>query len=389
MFPSRRLLFIVLLWSVVFGAPPTAALADGPTSAPAAAGPTPPASQPSDVSQFGVVRAALTQLYIVPRNPTAAWPDGPQPARKAATRPAQAGPPAIAIERTHAAAARQDLAARPAPTTAPAGQEGSLARDVDESGAGLQQATNVYIESTPWQRAGPHISQSDREWSDYRYYGGNPSRYGLGRYSRYGSQDYDYYDGSNYRFGFMQGYDYGRFEGEADTRSTSLMAHASVQIDRGVKLFQQGQYQQAADTFQLASETDQGDPISRVYAGHSLFALGRYRDAVRNIRRAFELQPRIAYLTYDIRGDYDDPARFEQQLNELGKALDLAPRDPDRLFLMGYVHYYVGQRSASYRFFSRLLEIDKSDAIADRLMRNSQPPDVEVDTYPRQQQQKK
>lgn len=389
MCPSRWFSPIVVFLSVVFAVLPTASLAEGPTSTPAAVRPTPPASQPSDAAQLGVVRTALTQLYIVPRNPTAAWPDGPQPARKAATRPAQAGPPAITIDRKYAAAARQDLAARAAPTTAPAGQEGNVASNVDEPDAGLQQATNVFIESTPWQRTSSHISQSDREWADYRYYGGNPSRYGLGRYSRYGSQDYDYNDGGNYRFGFMQGYDYGRFEGEADTRSTSLMAHASVQLDRGVKLFHQGQYQQAADTFQLASETDQGDPISRIYAGHSLFALGRYRDAARNIRRAYELQPRIAYLTYDIRGDYDDPGRFEQQLNELGKALDLAPRDPDRLFLMGYVHYYIGQRSASYRFFSRLLEIDKSDAIAERLMRNSQPPDVEVDAHQRQQQNKK
>ena len=388
MCPSRSFSRIVIVLSIVFAVLPAISLAEGPSSTPAAAGSASPASQPSDVSQIGVVRAALTQLYIVPRNPTAAWPDGPRPVNKPATRPAHAGPPAITIERNRNAAAKQGLAARAVPATAPAGQEVIVARDADDPGAGIRQATNVFIESTPFLRTGSHISPSDREWADYLYYDGNPSRYGLGRYSRYGSQDYDYYDGSNYRFGFVQGYDYGRFTGDADERSTSLMAHASVQIDRGVKLFQQGQYQKAADTFQLASETDQGDPVTRIYAGHSLFALGRYRDAVRNLRRAFELQPRIAYLTFDIRGDYDDPARFEQQLVALGKALDLSPRDPDRLFLMGYVHYYTGQRSASYRFFSRLLEIDKNDSIAEPLMHNSQPPDVEVDAHQRQQLKK-
>jgi hypothetical protein len=69
------------------------------------------------------------------------------------------------------------------------------------------------------------------------------------------------------------------------------------------------------------TETDHGDAASRIYAGHTLFAIGRYRDGVRFLRRAFQLQPRITYLSYDIRDDYGDPADFDRQLEALREAL--------------------------------------------------------------------
>jgi len=344
----------------------TFAWAESPTTRPAGQA-APPASQPAQVSQIGVVRAALTQLYIVPRNPAPPWPDevNARNAQKPATRPAQTWPPAITIE-------RQTVAAKSA-RVQPADK---LERKTTDASKGTaQQASGIFIESIPWYRTGPRVSQKEREWADYRYYGGQPSRYGLG--SRYAMSDD--YDSGVYRYGFMEGYDYGQFIDQADQRVQQLIAHATAQIDRGVKLFQQGQYQQAADIFQLACESNQGDATARVYAGHALFALGRYRDAVRNLRRAFELQPRIAYLIYDVRGDYDEPAKYEQQLNALRKALEMSPRDVDRLFLMGYMHYYTGQRTAAWRYFQRVQEVDKNDAISERLMRNAQPPDVEVD----------
>lgn len=364
MCPSHRTLLTLVSLPMVLANLPAAILADSPTSQPAPMLAGGPASQPADAatSRLGAVRVALTQLYVVPRNAQAPMPGSARTAQKPSTRPA--GPPAITIDR-NARADRQGIAS----TTRP----GETA-DADPP-HDVRPASTLLIEPIPWTHRGTQISSKEREWADYRYYNGTPSRYGVEGYGE---------DGGTYRFGFMQGYDYGRFDAETDSRVQALMSHASVQIDRGVQYFQQGQYQQAADTFQLAAETDQGDAIARIYAGHALFALGRYRDSTRYIRRAFELQPRISYLTYDIRGDYANPALFEQQIEALRKALDLSPRDTDRLFLLGYLHYYTGQRTAAYRCFMRAVEVDKTDTISDRLMRNAQPPDVEVDQYTQQ-----
>ncbi len=364
---SHRMLLTLVSLPIVFANLPAAALADGPASQPAQTMAAAPASQPADAaaSRLGAVRMALTQLYVVPRNAQAPMPGSARTAPKPSTQPA--GPPAITIDRGTRAGKQAK-----APTSRPS--ETADADNTDD----VRPASTLLIEPIPWTRGSSHINSKEREWADYRYYNGTPSRYGVDEYGQYG------YDGGTYRFGFMQGYDYGRFDAETDSRVQALMSHASVQIDRGVQYFQQGQYQQAADTFQLAAETDQGDAIARIYAGHSLFALGRYRDATRYIRRAFELQPRISYLTYDIRGDYSNPALFEQQIEALRKALDMSPRDTDRLFLLGYLHYYTGQRTAAYRYFMRAVEVDKADTISDRLMRNAQPPDVEVDQYTQQ-----
>lgn len=363
-----------------------AAQAEDPTTRPAQATAAATTTQPVGMPQMGVVRQALTQLYVVPRNGPAPLPGSSRATKKSTSHPAYAGPPTITVERDTEMIQRPSQQATGSVPGANGQVKGNAAPNASSDPGDARPVATVAIECTPWSRTGPNISSKDREWADYRYYGGTPSRYGVGMYSPGG---YGYDNGGTYRFGFMEGYDYGRFDAATDARVEALMSHASVQIDRGVQYFRKGQYQQAADTFQLAAETDQGDSVSRIYAGHSLFALGRYRDAVRYLRRAFELQPRVAYLTYDIRGDYENQEVFAEQITALGKALDLAPRDPDRLFLMGYLHYYTGQRTQAFRYFVRAVEVNRNDAIADRLMRNAQPPDVELDGVMRADQQRR
>ena len=150
-------------------------------------------------------------------------------------------------------------------------------------------------------------------------------------------------------------------------------------MDRGVELFRRGRYRQAADAFLLAGESNQGDAVCRIYAGHALFALGRYRQAVQHIRRAMELQPRIVYLSYDMRGDYDDVSRFDAQLAALKRALDMSPANNDRLFLLGYVLYYGNKRTASYPIFEQAHKLERDDPLITKLMQNAQPPDVQLD----------
>ncbi len=241
------------------------------------------------------------------------------------------------------------------------------------------------IYHVPHYRSRARLPRHQRDWADYRYFGGQPSRHGYGMYRRYsdaGSYGHGYgYGGDDefFRFGFLKGYDRGRFEATSDERVQRVLAHASIQLDRGLALFQQGDYPAAVDAFRLATEADHGDAAARIYAGHALFAVGRYRDGVQFLRRAFQLQPRITYLSYDIRNDYGDPADFDRQLDDLRKALALSPQDPDRLFMLGYVLYYTGQRGEAHRVLAQATRVDAKDEIARRLMQNAQPPDVELD----------
>jgi len=355
------------------------------------------------------VRAALRELYVIPR------PSRPRFAqetrvlnRPRSTQPADSGAPATPhgsnlgrvppaqtpsgdhrLGLQHLDAIRHSASesvpigddihgaqAPKPPSTSSTGQAGRAKTAGD---------TYVYVNPVPYgYRSSSRLTHREREWANYRYFGGRPSRYGYGRFDRYGNRGpYGYDGGDDFRFGFMKGYDVGRFDRFTDERSKSLLAYARSQLDRGVELFHQGRFAEAADAFQISAETDQGDAVSRIYAGHALFALGRYRDAVVYIRRAMELQPRIIYLHYDMRGDYDRPEQFDTQLSALKHALDLSPADPDRLFLLAYVLYFSDQRSEAYPILTRAHALNRQDELVRKMMRNAQPPDVELDAMKR------
>lgn len=349
-----------------------------PASRPAAS--PPQATTRPAATDSGVVGAALQELYVIPRD------SGDAPYAGAGDAKAQSAPRSKAASGALPAREQRSASAKRPPSTAPA-----AGRDREpgttNAGSGQPPVTNSRAGTPAHFRTGRRLSTNDREWANYRYFGGQPSRYGYGMYDYNGGyRSYGGYgpyggydDGDVYRFGFMQGYDKGQFDRTSNERAESVAAHASLNVSSGLQFFRKGEYRKAADAYQLAAELDQGDPAARLCAGHALFALGRYREAARFIRRAFELQPRVAYLAYDIRGDYENRADFDEHLQALRKALDLAPRDPDRLFMLGYVLYYSNQRANAYAAFAQLLQVDKNDKLAASLYHNAQPSDVEAD----------
>ena len=97
------------------------------------------------------------------------------------------------------------------------------------------------------------------------------------------------------------------------------------------------------------------------------------------LRRAFELQPKIVFLGYDMRDDYGKRADFDKQLATLQIASKRFPRNVDRLIMLGYVHYYTGQRDRAYFPLDRANKIDPRDRLVERLLDNARPPDVMLD----------
>jgi tetratricopeptide (TPR) repeat protein len=247
--------------------------------------------------------------------------------------------------------------------------------------------THYFFSPGDYNRYRSPLSQDERSWSRYRYFGGNPSRYGFdSEYDRFDNGPYGD-NGDVYRYGFLRGYDRGRSDKVATERTERVLRHARRHYDRGVALFQEGMYHQAARTLRLASETDQGDPVSRIYAAHAHFAIGRYKDAVQFLRRAFDLQPKIAMLTYDLREDYKDPKEFEKQLAELERAIRLSPRRTERLILFGYLLSYSGQRDKAYEPLYKARSLAPDDALAKLLLENCDlPPDVVVERIKRESQ---
>ncbi len=231
----------------------------------------------------------------------------------------------------------------------------------------------------PVQRIGPGLSLRYGGYGNYPGLGGgDPGYYAYTRpYIPYEYDD-NYVD-DMFRFGFVKGPYHARFYDEALTREDSLLAHFGEHLDRGLELFRKGRYHEAASAFKLAADTHHGDPASRLYAAHALFAIGRYKEAVEFLRRAFELQPKIAMLTYDIRDDYGNTGDFERQVEAIEKALLRSPKSFERLVVLGYVRYYTAQRDEAFVLLNRADKLYPKDALVGKLIENCRPPDVAFD----------
>jgi hypothetical protein len=170
-------------------------------------------------------------------------------------------------------------------------------------------------------------------------------------------------------------YNQGRYDADheylwylASQRAGRLMNQYAALFDEGMELFHTGHFDRAAVKFLGAAESNQSNAASRLHAGHALFALGRYDDAVRNLARAFELSPSLAYKTYDIRDEYGNTALFERQFAALRTFAETHPDDPAGFTLLGYVLFYSEGPGAAYPSLARAAGLNRDSYFIPRLL---------------------
>ncbi len=176
-----------------------------------------------------------------------------------------------------------------------------------------------------------------------------------------------------YRQGINDGYQAWQLDDETYQRTQRLYQKRDDAIKAGREAFGQAAYDQAADLFLLASQLDNGDPASRLYGTQALFAVGQYEQAIPLLRRAFELQPNLVYLRFDLRLDYADPADFGSQLADLQALVAANPNWSGGCLLLGYELLHSGQRNQAYQAFTRAARLDPMDALARKFLKVSYP----------------
>ena len=150
------------------------------------------------------------------------------------------------------------------------------------------------------------------------------------------------------------------------TASTAAAA-ADTEFDRGLKLYQDGNYEAAAKAFETATERDPKSSVAQLYIGLSLYKLKRYDEAGIAFDRAIALDANngsallFRGLTYQATGAYD------KAVAPLEKA---AAADPDlaqlALYNLGISRYRMGDNEAAKTALSRTIELDgTSDTAAD------------------------
>lgn len=150
-------------------------------------------------------------------------------------------------------------------------------------------------------------------------------------------------------------YEQGRYDARHDylwhlaqQRAGRLLNQYAQLFDDGLAAFYQGRYDRAAINLIGAAEKNQASAGARLHAGHALFALGRYDDALVHIARAFELCPGLAHKTYDIREEYGDLDHFEAHFVNLQRYATSHPSSEAAHSLLGYVTFYTGNPGGAY-----------------------------------------
>lgn len=216
-----------------------------------------------------------------------------------------------------------------------------------------------------------HFSRDGGLWNGPRYrtgpgcYGPCPPEYGYDGYVRHNGD-------------LRQAYEQGRYDADheyvwyiAAARAGRLLNQWSIQFDEAIIMFRDGRYDQAAISLLGAAERNHADPASRLHAGHALFALGQYDDAVEQLARAFELAPGLAYKDYDIRDEYGDKSEFDAQRSALEGYVAGHPNDAAAVTLLGYVTFYSQGPGAAYPYLSRAGKLDPKSYFIPKLLKLS------------------
>jgi tetratricopeptide (TPR) repeat protein len=195
------------------------------------------------------------------------------------------------------------------------------------------------------------------------YYG---SYYSPGRDNRIYRDSYDGSRYESYSLRFDHAYDLGVAPAEIQDRIAAQAARSLTDyqdaMEAGYDAFRRARYGQAARYFLLASQMNHGDPSSRLCAAHAQTAIGQYESAAGLVHRALDLQPKLAYLSVDIRDSYGRGQDFADHLAALSEAVD-GSRSADLWFLLGYYHYNSGDPRLASSALRRANELNPDDRI--------------------------
>jgi hypothetical protein len=276
---------------------------------------------------------------------------------------------AIFIQRIPAVAQEQTPTAPPAQAQAGVESErpalpgyGQLHRDFGFPGAVRVWERGMYLNPQP-HRAYGLIATYPRFGGFGAYFGSRPA---------FSNRLYrESYDGGYqaYSLRLDHAYDLGVAPAEIQAPLANQAARALIEFQNvmqaGHEAFTRGDYSDAARHFLLATELNQGDPGSRLCAAHAEVALGHYEHAAALVHRAFDLQPKLVYLSPDIRDAYGDMEDFDAHVEGLRRVTEDS-RSALLWFLLGYYCHSYGALREAADALARAHRLDPADHVIAR-----------------------
>ncbi len=125
-------------------------------------------------------------------------------------------------------------------------------------------------------------------------------------------------------------------------------------MKRGREAHAAKEYGRAIQRFRDAAKRTPDDAVPQFLLAQSLFAAGRYAEAVDAVHTGVRLRPDWPNARFPPRDLYGpNAAEFADHLRRLREALDLLPDDPVLLFLYGYELWLDGRHEEARPLFRR------------------------------------
>jgi hypothetical protein len=141
------------------------------------------------------------------------------------------------------------------------------------------------------------------------------------------------------------------------------------QLKLGREAYAAREYGRATQRFRDAARRMPDDAQPYLLLGQSLFAAGRYPEAVEAIRAGVGLRPDWPNARFAPRDLYGpNVADFTDQMRRLSDALEVLPDDPVLLFLYGYELWFDGRQDEARRLFQRARPASPNPAVIDRFL---------------------
>ena len=147
-------------------------------------------------------------------------------------------------------------------------------------------------------------------------------------------------------------------------------AESARLVGLGRAAFADREYGRAAERFRQAAVLTPNQPTPQFLLAETLFALGKYHDAVDAIHAGMLLQPdwpNARFQPLDLYGPH--PADYADHLKALADALDRRPGDPDLLFLSAYMLWFDGRKDDARPLFQKALPGAADPAMVRRFLR--------------------
>jgi Tfp pilus assembly protein PilF len=155
-------------------------------------------------------------------------------------------------------------------------------------------------------------------------------------------------------------------EYEAREQARKFSAAVKKRFDKGVELFDNKQFEEAAVEFTEALKLDSKQPAVHSRLGDSYKNIGKYEEALASYEKSLELDP-INASVYTNKGEIlNKLGREKESLEAFQKATELSPGGGGALSLcnIGITHLNNGNLEEAESFFRKAIESDSSYAEA-------------------------